>query len=305
MFEHLRTPVLRLFRVPHDPEPPAGAPGSIRVFRAASNFYKLRLLAWAAGQLAALAGILFSLMLLEELQRAFEVRTEQSRPAASTDVSGPSSRPGGAESPSSVPSQSVNNTRGARSAGPADAIRRAAEDWPSWLFPLLTLVEWMGVGLYLLQIPFTYAIVRLEYEMRWYIVTDRSLRIRAGLASVLESTMSFANIQQVVVTQGPIQRLLNIADLRVQSAGGGGDHREAGRGESLHTGVFHGVENAPEIRDLILERLRAFREAGLGDPEDVNGGKTSAQGPTKTGGDVVTTAQDVLTEVRRLRQSLR
>jgi hypothetical protein len=33
-------------------------------------------------------------------------------------------------------------------------------------------------------------------------------------------------------------------------------------------GVFEGVPNAVEIRDLMLERLRKFREAGLGDPED-------------------------------------
>ena len=81
--------------------------------------------------------------------------------------------------------------------------------------------------------------------------------------------MSFANLQQVVVTQGPLQRLLGLADVRVQSAGGGGDTHEKGGGDSLHTGVFHGVDNAGEIRDLILERLRHFRETGLGDPHEL------------------------------------
>ena len=77
--------------------------------------------------------------------------------------------------------------------------------------------------------------------------------------------MSFANLQQVEVKQGPFQRLLGLADVRVRSAGGG-DHGEA-EGEPLHTGLFHSVENAEEIRDLILARLKAFREAGLGDPD--------------------------------------
>jgi hypothetical protein len=36
----------------------------------------------------------------------------------------------------------------------------------------------------------------------------------------------------------------------------------------MHQGLFHCVDNAEAIRDLILERLRRFREAGLGDPED-------------------------------------
>ena len=36
----------------------------------------------------------------------------------------------------------------------------------------------------------------------------------------------------------------------------------------MHTGFFHGVDNAEEIRDLILNRLRRFRETGLGDPDE-------------------------------------
>ncbi len=35
----------------------------------------------------------------------------------------------------------------------------------------------------------------------------------------------------------------------------------------MHTGLFENVTNAQEIRDVILERLSRFREAGLGDPE--------------------------------------
>ncbi len=71
--------------------------------------------------------------------------------------------------------------------------------------------------------PLTYAIRRLDVELHWYIVTDRSLRIRTGLVRLQETTMSFANLQQVEVKQGPLQRLLGLADVHVQSAGGGSD----------------------------------------------------------------------------------
>lgn len=121
--------------------------------------------------------------------------------------------------------------------------------------------------------------------------------------------MSFANVQQVVVTQGPLQRLLGIADLRVQSAGGGGDHHERGEGESLHTGVFHGVDNAHEIRDLILDRLRAFRQAGLGDPDETE--NITSHVPRVLSGQssrnalpALAAADDVLQEVRALRRVL-
>ncbi len=107
----------------------------------------------------------------------------------------------------------------------------------------------------------TYAALRLDYELRWYVVTDRSLRIRTGIWKVQELTMSFANLQQVMLSQGPVQRFLGIADVLVQSAGGGGsEHGHQTRESSLHAGYFHGVDNAAEVRDLILARLRHFRE---------------------------------------------
>ena len=55
MFERFRALVLQLLRVPHDPTPPAGAPGSERVFRAGHNFYKLRLVGWGFAQMVAIA----------------------------------------------------------------------------------------------------------------------------------------------------------------------------------------------------------------------------------------------------------
>ena len=140
---------------------------------------------------------------------------------------------------------------------------------PRWFF-LIWFLEFMGLLFYLSQMMLTYAALRLDYEMRWYVVTDRSLRIRTGIWKVQELTMSFANLQQVVLSQGPVQRFLGIADVLVQSAGGGGaEHGHQRHEASLHAGYFHGVDNAAEVRDLILARLRHFRETGLGDPDEV------------------------------------
>ena len=120
--------------------------------------------------------------------------------------------------------------------------------------------------------------------------------------------MSFANLQQVEIMQGPIQRLLGIADLRVQSAGGGGGETKGHeQHDSLHTGVFHGVDNAQEIRDLILDRLRHFREAGLGDPDDHPATAPEATAATTAPtdrGDALAAAQELLAEARALRHSL-
>jgi membrane protein YdbS with pleckstrin-like domain len=133
--------------------------------------------------------------------------------------------------------------------------------------------EMVGVAAYLAQMPFSLAAARLNFEMRWYIVTDRSLRVREGVFGVREMTLTFANVQNIAIRQGPLQRLLGIADVVVQTAGGGGasshhGHERGDRGGSMHTGTLRAVDNAEQVRDLILDRLRRLRDAGLGDPDD-------------------------------------
>src|SRR6187402_2309072 len=65
-----------------------------------------------------------------------------------------------------------------------------------------------AVGVFVASIPITYFLQRLNYEMRWYIVTDRSLRIRSGVVWLREMTMTFANIQTIRVNANPIERWL-------------------------------------------------------------------------------------------------
>ena len=59
MFKWIRQQVLFVMRVPHDPEPPFGAPGSPRVFRAGRKYFTLRILGWGFTQLFVLAGLIF------------------------------------------------------------------------------------------------------------------------------------------------------------------------------------------------------------------------------------------------------
>lgn len=132
------------------------------------------------------------------------------------------------------------------------------------------VLAWVG---FLAQLPFTFALIKLDFELRWYIVTDRSLRIREGILHVVEKTMTYANIQNLAIRQGPLQRILRIHDLEVKTAGGGAasqkDPYGGKMGDDLHTAYFRGVDNAAEIRMLILDRVRRHRDAGLGDPDDV------------------------------------
>jgi len=150
--------------------------------------------------------------------------------------------------------------------------------------------------------------------------------VREDILSLREKTMTFANVQQLTVEQGPLQRLLGLADVHVQSAGGGaskhGKKGEAGLGQSPHEARFRGVANAAELRDLVRERVRRYRDAGLGDahaPAPLAAGvpaalpaggaaplgtPPSAGGAPSASGPALAAAQELLGEVRALRGAL-
>ncbi len=140
------------------------------------------------------------------------------------------------------------------------------------------------------SVVFTFFSQRLNYSLRWYVVTDRSLRIRTGVFNMQELTMTFSNIQEIRVTAGPLQNLLKLADVEVQSAGGG----SKGGGDS-HIGRFRCVSNANAIRDLMVERLRQYRDSGLGEAPTPKG---PASDPA------IDAARAVLAEARALREHL-
>lgn len=211
----MRETLLRWLRVPAEPQPPAGDAASLRIFRAAPNFYRYRLLALGGKQLAALVG--------------------------------------------------VGLVATAMFAAHGGGAR-------SWMDLLQITIEIVAVAAFFLQATTAFLLVKLDYELRWYMVTDRSLRLRAGILVVREQTLTFANIQNLEITQGPLQKLLGIADLKVQTAGGGAglsaQERKKNPFADMHVATFSGVDNAAEIREMILARLKHYRDAGLGDRED-------------------------------------
>jgi uncharacterized membrane protein YdbT with pleckstrin-like domain len=173
---------------------------------------------------------------------------------------------------------------------------------------VIKVLEAIGIAGVFFQMVFTLYLVRLDYELRWYIVTDRSIRIRAGVWDIREMTMTFANIQHASVSQGPLQRLLGISDVQVRTAGGGAggdaaDQHQKGAGEMMHVAYFRGVDNAEEIKELIQERMRRFGDTGLGDPDDVS--EMEETGPiTGHSEALLQVAREFAAEAARLNQTL-
>lgn len=164
------------------------------------------------------------------------------------------------------------------------------------LQPLLCVVE---IAVLVIIHFFRLIVIQLDFEKRWYVVTDRSLRVREGVVKVSEMTVTFANIQNISISQGPIQRLLGIADLRVDTAGGGSTTPGHSASRSMHTAWFRGVSNGAEVRDLILARVRHLKDAGLGDHEE-----RSKESRTHSDGAITHALRELLAETGSLRKAV-
>lgn len=315
MYQRLTNFLLKWLGIPPEPHPPHGDPASLRVFRAGRNFLNLRLLKWITAQVGALVGIIFWFGFFSNLEpKVGEVRTriEQSRAAVPAPANLGDTINRTAKEFAEEQKNNRQARRGQKGWKPVDSFNAWQHGTANFLarlpgsaMGLIWFLEIAGLVIYLIQLPLTFMLARMDYDLRWYMVTDRSLRIRHGVWKINESTMSFANIQQVVVSQGPLQRFLSLSDVKVQSAGGGGEKNDQPGQEDMHHGLFHSVTNADEIRDLILSRLRRFRESGLGDPEEKSTIHPAVSPPTPAAtGALLAAARELAAEARALRATL-
>src|SRR5262245_29560778 len=129
-----------------------------------------------------------------------------------------------------------------------------------WLAPL-------AIAIAVVPDVIAYIAIHLRYDTTWYVFTSRSLRIRRGIWIIHETTITFENIQNVAVISGPLERFFGIANVTVDTAGGGQPHKEKSghQAANYHRGLIEGIDNADEIRNQILMRVRRSRMAGLGD----------------------------------------
>lgn len=123
-----------------------------------------------------------------------------------------------------------------------------------------------------------YVAIHLRYDTTWYVMTSRSLRVRSGIWIIREQTLTFENVQNVRLVQGPLQRHFGIATVLVETAGGGGSGQK-GQAQAIgHHASIEGVTNAEEIRNQIMARVRQSRHAGLGDERDAAVAGTASAG---------------------------
>lgn len=134
-------------------------------------------------------------------------------------------------------------------------------------FPVIALIIAIPVwALAIIPDIIAYVGLHVRYDTMWYVLSERSMRLRRGLWIIHETTITYENIQNVTIHQGPLQRYFGVASLVVKTAGGGGSATgNGGHSMSGHIGIIEGVTDVHRIRELIMARVRASRSAGLGD----------------------------------------
>lgn len=85
MYQRITSLLLRLLKVPHEPQPPHGDPASLRVFRAGRNLFKLKLVGWGIGQLLAFAGIVFWVGVFIDVESEVHRRRQTEPPPPAAD----------------------------------------------------------------------------------------------------------------------------------------------------------------------------------------------------------------------------
>ncbi len=123
-------------------------------------------------------------------------------------------------------------------------------------------------------VAFTLVATRVDFELRHFLVGDRSLRVTEGALTRREATLSYANVQNLEVTQGPLERLFGFQNLTVTTAGA---DQAPGTHENSHSVTLVGLSNAEEVRTLILGMLRKEKDSGLGERAMAPGGGWSIE----------------------------
>lgn len=116
-------------------------------------------------------------------------------------------------------------------------------------------------------------LINIDYRMRWYLIDDTTLRIREGALNIKEMTITFANVQNFYITQGPLQKFFGIADIKIETAGGkvrrnsflaNYQKQEQELSTKFHDASIKGVRNYEEIKNIVMKTLKKYKNTGLG-----------------------------------------
>lgn len=169
--------------------------------------------------------------------------------------------------------------------------------WAMALLPVALVIAFLPDVL-------AYVSIHLKYDTTWYVVSDRTLRIRRGVVTTTEMTITFENVQNVKVEQGPVERKFGIGRVIVETAGVSSGGGPKGGGTSANQAILLGIDDLEGMKARILQHVRRSKSAGLGDERLPRHDPAHPTAPAWTP-DHLAALRDIADEARLLRTSAR
>jgi uncharacterized membrane protein YdbT with pleckstrin-like domain len=133
------------------------------------------------------------------------------------------------------------------------------------LFALLVGIDWIGLDLPASAIGFVLVVgIALTVLAGWlqrfftqYMITTKRLHIRRGVLSKTESSTNVDRIQNITVTQSPVDRIMHVGRIDFDTAGDEASDRFA----------FHGVNDPQDLRERIMQARDEEKRVGARDEQ--------------------------------------
>jgi membrane protein YdbS with pleckstrin-like domain len=96
--------------------------------------------------------------------------------------------------------------------------------------------------------------IEMKYKGYYYMITETELVFRKGIVNTIKTVVPFKEIQNLNIEKSVLERMLGIANLRIETAGSNITESEI---------ILPGVENADDLSDMIRKKME---EAKSGKP---------------------------------------
>lgn len=127
------------------------------------------------------------------------------------------------------------------------------------VLPVLSF--WFAIAMVFWWLPIMIAIPLYIRNIRYSVISKKGDRmpeifVQKGLLNITKKHVPFRTITNIASRAGPIDRVLGIGTVEIQTAGfSGGPSGQGGPEEKIEGVVFY-----EEVRDYVLQELRKFRD---------------------------------------------
>jgi hypothetical protein len=118
---------------------------------------------------------------------------------------------------------------------------------------IILWAELIAMLLTLIWIPAFYATLQ-------YVINGDGIRGNSGVFWKKYITIPFTKVTNLDITQGPLQRIFDIGTIHIQTAGASGQQTAKAELSLL------GIRNLEEVKESIMEKIRAYTLSGLTQP---------------------------------------